>query len=290
MSKVFLIIVFFSAIIFCNGQNLIIEPGKEVDSMELKNLFKIKDYVADSNFIFLNGIIRKLEQTKYANTSYENLNFLYFDSINEKNPIIRFSFFYTSIKDTSLKFEVDGVTFENQIYINRDKYCLMKYGFSNHAQNYLNTVKQKNKVIDSISKWKRAVIYDTSLSNLNVYTFKIKGYLPKSSYTLDIYLNPKIFIEGAKTSNNSLISRDAYAPLNKCDCEKVEPVILIMDPIDKEERKRAKYDISHSYPYMLIRISDLKIIEFGEFSYENGVYYQLTNEYKHRRIYRFKND
>jgi len=170
----------------------------------------------------------------------------------------------------NVTFEIDGIVYDNVMFINKRKYCLYKNKFSEFNQ--ANYISQLDSIVDTLS-----VIYPIKITNyhlfgVNAYELSFKDYLKENGYYLTFELAPRDIVFTKKTSRNSIIDVNEYSPLNYCTCDNYDVTLLFESANYKEgdegfKKYVNKYedpmDISYQINYLLIRLEDLRIIQHG---------------------------
>lgn len=281
----------------CLSQVFNIKNGS-IDSTKLIEIWEIENKINEGNKkTLLEGDIFLFDNIRSSNYLENSLKYSFWpfdienvvsDSIYLNNDsIIRFSFLYSDSNRLNPQFQVDGFVLNKISYINKKKYCFFKMNIENMNQLSNSSIQNTNKFIDTISKLYNFSFLDSSGSFMSLYKLRLKNYLPKSDYYVSYELNPKIssdFPDLIKTNKNALIADNMYVPLNSCNCDNVDLVLLIVQfegPYKPElcmnNKDKIKYDNSHAVKYCLITLSDFIIIENGYFSFKNTEGYNFIS-------------
>lgn len=195
--------------------------------------------------------------------------------------ILDYEMFMFNYSNGIIDFDVTAVLYENKYLINRVEYCKMFQEISPKNEKNIDSVMQNLLTIYPLKYYETISWSD----NYKSYELRFKDYLPREKYNIEYGFVPEDDIKAKKTTMNAMLDLNELVPLSKCNCENLDPVLLIFGGERTLNQKKVKLnegkswdkyssplDITYQIQYLMIRLTDYKIIQYGVTSGVNPFY------------------
>ncbi len=192
--------------------------------------------------------------------------------VENNGKILAYEKFIINYSNGIIDFDITAILYENKFLINKAEYCKMYHEISSKNQRNIDSVMQHLLTIYPLK------YYDTISwsDDYKSYELRFKEYLPRETYNIEYEFVPEDDVEAKKTTMNAMLDHNELVPLSKCNCEDLDPVLLIFGGERTLNQKKVKLnqgnfrdkynsplDITYQIQYLMIRLTDYKIIQYG---------------------------
>lgn len=233
---------------------------------------------SNNSTIFINDISLFGDTSIYSSIP-PNLLYTKFTELSALNPYVEnsgenldYEMFMFNYSNGIIDFDITAVLYENKLLINRVEYCKMFKVISSKNEKNIDSVMQHLLTIYPLKYYDKISWSD----DYKTYELRFKEYLPRETYEIEYGFVPEDDVEFKKTTMNAMLDRNELVPLSKCNCEKLDPVLLIYggertlnqkkDKLNEKtssDKYNSPLDITYQIQYLMIRLTDYKIIQYG---------------------------